>query len=264
MRKIVVVSDWANDSLACQEFRSALYGYSKVAVDLKISFVLSQQSTVHAGFLLSQISMTEERYGSPTEAMIFVDVTEKSDDTPDEMRVTHPFLAVKLVSGLYICGLQRGYEYTLIHKRIDECWSFSEPHTDFTLVPYRDSHARLAAHIADYMEDELDLEELHTAQIPSIPEGNFFVLRHDHRGVITTSLTHDDIRERSTSGDQVVLSLADRSHTFTYSDNPASAHMRSWHLYPGPSGDPHNPYMDVLADSSSRLDVMPGDEVVLK
>ena len=262
MRRIVVISDWAHDSLACQEFRSALYGYAKVAADLKLSFVFSQQSSVHAGFLISQVAMSDERYASPTETVIFVDVLH-DDDTPDEIKLDPPFLAAKLASGLYVCGLQRGFEYSFIHKRIDECWSFSEPQTDFSPAPFRDSHARLVAHIADYMEDELDLEEVHTARIPQIPVNMFYVLRHDHRGVVTTSLTHEDVSEQSKSGDQVVLSLGGKSHTFTYSDHAASAMMRPWHLYPGASGDPKNPYMDLIGDSPSKLGVMPGDEVVL-
>ncbi|MEI7653385.1 MAG: hypothetical protein WCJ70_03875 [bacterium] len=263
MRKIVVISDWAHDSLACQEFRTALYGYAKVAVDLKLSFVLSQQSAVHAGFLISQVATTDERYASPTETVIFVDVQEAEYDTPDEVKLDPPFLVAKLTSGLHVCGLQRGLEYSFIHKRIDECWSFSEPQTDFSPVPYRDSHARLVAHIADYMEDELDLEEVHTARIPQILVNMFYVLRHDHRGVVTTSLTHEDVSEHSKSGDQVVLSLGGKSHTFTYSDHASSAMMRPWHLYPGASGDPKNPYMDLLGDPSSRLDVVPGDKVIL-
>jgi hypothetical protein len=261
MRKIVVVSDWAHDSLACQEFRSALYGYAKVAADLRLSFVLSQPSSVHAGFLISQVATTDERYASPSETVIFVDVQETECDTPDEVKLDPPFLVAKLSSGLYTCGLQRGFEYSFIHKRIDECWLFSEPQTAFSLVPYRDSHSRLVAHIADYMEDELDLDEVHTARIPQIPTNSFYVLRHDHRGVITTSLTHERVREFSKSGDQIVLSFDGNSHTFTYISHASSARMRPWHLYPGASGDPTNPYMDLIGDFSSRLDVVPGDEV---
>ena len=51
MKKLIVIADWANDSLTCQELRSTVAGYLKDPDKANISFVASIPSTIHTAFL---------------------------------------------------------------------------------------------------------------------------------------------------------------------------------------------------------------------
>jgi len=71
MKKLIVISDWVDDSLTCAEFSSAVLGFLSESKNAQITFVASTPSTIHTAFLVNQLVEIEERLGHPLETVIF-------------------------------------------------------------------------------------------------------------------------------------------------------------------------------------------------
>src|SRR3989338_2508553 len=105
MRKLIVVADWASDTLTCQEVRSAVEGYLKNHNGGIITFIHSTSSTIHTAFLIAQVVEVEERYGKPLETVIF-------QNTDPRLHAAHALknsegakpLIIRLKSGMYLTG----------------------------------------------------------------------------------------------------------------------------------------------------------------
>ncbi len=55
MKKLIVVADWVDDSLTCQEVKSAVEGFLKNSAGANITFVSSTPSTIHTSYLIKQV-----------------------------------------------------------------------------------------------------------------------------------------------------------------------------------------------------------------
>src|SRR3990167_7723675 len=105
MKRLVIVADWAADSLTCQEVRSAVEGYLKNHEGRVITFIQSTPSTIHTAFLVAQVVEVEERFGKPLETVIFQNTDPRlhSDHALKKAEGAKP-LILRLKSGLYITG----------------------------------------------------------------------------------------------------------------------------------------------------------------
>ena len=91
MKKLIVLADWASDSLTCQEIKISVEGFLKNSKYANISFVSSTPSTIHTSFLINQIVEDVERYGQPLETVIFQNTDPRLHSTQtDEKEKARP------------------------------------------------------------------------------------------------------------------------------------------------------------------------------
>jgi S-adenosylmethionine hydrolase len=192
MKKLIVVSDWVDDSLTCAEFSSAVLGFLSESKNTQITFVSSTPSTIHTSFLINQIVEVEERFGRPLETVIFQNTDPRlQSKTKVEKAQGAKFLVIRLKSGLYLCGPNAGYDFSMVKEKIDEVFEYK----DFdkgSQFRSRDLYSRVCAHLMEAMEDELDLEEVSVDVIPDLK--GFYIGHIDNFGNIKTTITHEDLK----------------------------------------------------------------------
>lgn len=166
MKKLICIADWASDPLSVQEIRSIVEGYTKEPDILRVSFVPCGSYPIEAGYLLAQIVGTEERYGRPLETVIFASVDPRLDPASSQDPTKgSTFVVLRLASGLYLCGPNAGYTFSLVHSKIQKVYTYSLPDTP-TAFRSRDWYARVCSHLIEDLQDEMDLQEQHTHIIP--------------------------------------------------------------------------------------------------
>ncbi len=245
MKKIVVVADWAADTLTNQEFQSSVEGYAKNPQDVHVSFVSSTPSTIHTGFLCMQLAYTEERLGRPNETVFFL-------NTDPRLQATHgieaaqgaKFQIARLTSGVVICGVNAGYDYSFVKPQIEELFVYPDIDKG-SQFRSRDTLSRIVAHLADYMEAEMQLEETHTHVIPDIQKGTYYVGHVDNFGNMKTTITVDDLKGLHEIGEAVKVTIGTETREAKYVKHLFAAHPGELVVYPGSSGTIANPCLEV-------------------
>lgn len=245
MKKIICIADWAQDPLASQEFKTATEGYSRDPNMVRISFVPSSPSTVHAGFLANQLVETEVRLGRPTETLIYLSTDPRQEaQGAVENSQGSPFVIARLVSDIYVCGHNSGYAFSFLKSQIEELFTYPgiESVGQFNA---RDNYSRVVAHLADYLEEEMQLEETHINSILDVERNVYFVGHVDAFGNIKTTMTRDDLKGKKEFGEvvQVTIGSVTQEARFTekmYDDAPGAILV-----HPGSSGSPENPYLEI-------------------
>lgn len=243
MKKLIVVADWADDSLNRQEIISALDGFLKKPDDMNVTFVSSTPSTIHTAFLVSQIVENEERYGRPLNTVIFQN-TDPRIQTTESVKGAKgaEFIIAKLKSGLWICGPNAGYDYSLIKDKVDEIFHY-EGLSEGSQFRSRDLYARVAAHLMDAMEDELDLTEISTNAIP--PLVGYYIAHIDNHGNIKTTLKLSDLKGKYEFGDFVDVEINKVRKKVEFVDNLFGSSPGKLVIYPGSAGKFENPYLEI-------------------
>jgi len=243
MKKLIVVADWAGNDLNRQEVRSTVMGFLKDSTYAHISFVTSSPSTISTGFIVSQVVETEERYGKANETVIFqnTDPRIQTDQSVQHARGAE-FVIIKLKSGMYLCGPNAGYDFSLIKGKIEEAYKY--PGLDQgSQFRSRDLYSRVSAHLMDYMEDELDLEEIGVDTIPKLDGEYIFYI--DNHGNMKTSLTSEDLKGKYEYGESVSVSINGVQKKVTYVNNLFGGVPGELVIYPGSSGTKGNPYLEI-------------------
>ncbi len=243
MKKLIVIADWASDSLTCQEFKSAFDGFLKDAQHSDVSFVSSTPSTLHTSFLISQIVWTTEQYGDPAQTVIFQNTDPRiyTEEAIEQAKGSE-FIVVRLASNIIVCGPNAGYDFSLIRPKITVAYTY--PNLDKgSQFRSRDLYSRVSAHLVDEMEDELDLEEMHINMIRAVQ--GYYVGHIDNYGNIKTTITHDEVKERCEFGDTVSIEINGIKKNPRYVSNLFGGTPGELVFYPGSSGNPKNPYMEV-------------------
>lgn len=243
MKKLIIVADWASDSLTCQEVRSAVEGYLKDHNGGIITFINSTPSTIHTAFLISQAAEVEERYGKPLETVIFQNTDPRlhSDHSLKKAEGAKP-LIVKLKSGIYITGPDAGYNFSLVKNKIDEVFEYRGLNIEGQFHS-RDLYARIAAHLMDEMEDELDLDEVSNNSIPQL-EG-FYVAHIDNYGNIKTLIPHSYFKGKYEYGELVEITINDVTKKAKYVSNLFGGEPGELVVYPGSSGKIDDKYLEI-------------------
>ena len=272
MKKLIILSDWAHDSLTIQEVRSAVEGFLKDPIGVNISAVASTPSTIHTAFLKDQIVRTEEKYGRPLETVIFqnTDPRIQTKEGVEEAKGSD-FIVVRLKSGIYICGPNAGYNFSIIRNKIDEVYVYAglDRGSQFRS---RDLYSRVCAHLMDTMEDELDLEETHINIIPELK--GHYIGHIDNFGNIKTTLTVEDLKGKVEHGDEIEVTINTVKKKVLYVNNMFGAQPGKLVIYPGSSGQKDNPYLEISVwrhfteeDTSTGVhafnDAKPGMEIKL-
>jgi len=278
MKKLIIIADYSDDSLTSQELHSAFSGYLKSPNKAQISFVASTPSTIHTAFLLNQIVLTEERYGHPQETVFFVNTDPRLErDNHIENSRGAKGVIIKLESGIYVTGPNAGYCFSMIRSKISEVFYYS-PLDEGSQFRSRDRYPRVVSHLMDYMEDELDLEETNREIIPQL-EGNF-VGHIDNYGNIKTTITREEMKGKYEINDQFSVTIAGRKEAVRFVDNLFGGQVGELVIYPGSSGHPDNPLLEISAWShfnniekekgSSKTGkdffpgIKPGNRIILK
>ncbi|HLC94765.1 MAG TPA: SAM hydroxide adenosyltransferase [Patescibacteria group bacterium] len=243
MKKLIIISDWASDTLTCQEIQSVVEGFVKGENTPHITFVSSLPSTFHTGFLLSQVVETEERYGRPANTIIFQN-TDLRTHTEDKLEAAEgaEFVVIKLVSGIYLCGPNAGYDFSFIKRKIDEMYLYK----GFAVggqFRSRDLYARVCAHLIEGMEQEFDLEGVHVNSIPEVR--GFHVAHIDNYGNIKTTITMEDFKGNYEYGGYVPVSINGFVHKARYVKTIFSEVAGTLVVAKGSSGHKDNPYLEL-------------------
>ncbi len=237
MKKIIVIADWTDDTLAQQEFRSSLEGYLKEPDYLNISFISSTPSTIHTGFLVSQISETEERYGKPLDTVIFANTDPRLDKSSGA-----ELIVIKLISGLFICGPNAGHDFSLIKNKTEKLYRYQgvDKGSQFRS---RDLYSRICAHLMEEMEDSLELEE---APADTTPLLNGFYIGHiDNFGNIKTTITLDNFKGKYEYDEKIKLQINKTTKEAKFVTNLFGGLLGELVIYPGSSGPKDNPYLEI-------------------
>lgn len=243
MKKLIVVADWAHDSLTNQEVLTAVEGFSKNRADVRVTFVASTPSTLHTSFILQQLIRTEERYGNPGETVFFQN-TDPRIQTKEGVEHAQgaEFIVIKLKSGIFLCGPNAGYDFSLLKPSIEYVYRYDglDKGSQFRS---RDLYSRVSAHLMDEMQDELDLEEQSSNCIPELR--GYFVGHIDNYGNVKTTITHSDFKGKYGLGEKVEITLNEVKKTATYVSNLFGGTPGELVIYPGSSGDKDDPYLEI-------------------
>ncbi len=243
MKKCIVVADWGNDSLNRQEFKSVVEGFAKNSEEVNIGFISSTPSTIHTAFLISQIIETEERYGRPNNTVVFQNTDPRlQTDVGVEKARGAEFAVLKLKSGIFACGPNAGYDYSLAKDKIEELYFYSGL-DEGSQFRSRDIYGRVCAHLMDGLEDELGLEE---ASLNSIPELKGHYVGHiDSFGNIKTTITHEELKGKYEFGESIKIIINNVEKRAVFTTNLFGAQRGVLIIYPGSSGKKDNPYLEI-------------------
>jgi len=243
MKKLIIVADWAHDSLTNQEVKTAVEGFSKNSADARITFVSSTPSTIHTSFLLQQLVRTEEHYGVPNETVFFQN-TDPRLQTKEGVEHSQgaEFIVIRLKSGIYLCGPNAGYDFSLLKPSIEYVYRY--PGLDKgSQFRSRDLYSRVSAHLMDEMEDELDLEEQPSNCIPELR--GYFVGHIDNYGNVKTTITHEDLKGKFELGEKITIELNGVKKQAMFVSNLFGGSPGDLVIYPGSSGAKENPFMEI-------------------
>lgn len=243
MKKLIVVADWAHDSLTNQEVQTAVEGFAKNPDDVRVTFVSSTPSTLHTSYLMQQIIRTEERYGRPLQTVLFQN-TDPRIQTKEgvEKAKGAEFIVVRLKSGIFVCGPNAGYDFSLLKPHIEYVYRY--PNLDKgSQFRSRDLYARVSAHLMDGMEDEMDLEEQSSNIIPELR--GFYVGHIDNYGNIKTTITKEDMKGKYELEETVEITINDVTKKATHVSNLFGGTPGQLVIYPGSSGEAGNPFMEI-------------------
>lgn len=244
MKKLIVVADWASDTVNCQEVRTAVEGFLKDSSSTpNITFVSSTPSTIHTSFIMKQIIDIEERYGKPKETVIFQN-TDPRIQTKESVELAKgaEFIVIRLKSGMYICGPNAGYDFSLIKDKIEEVYHY-EGLDKGTQFRSRDLYSRVCAHLMDYMEDEMDFNEVSSNIIPEV-EGHY-VVHLDSYGNMKTNISRSEFKGKYEVGEELTITINKVQKKVKFVSNLFGGTPGELVIYPGSSGAKEDPFLEI-------------------
>ena len=243
MKKLIVIADWAEDSMNRQEIISAVDGFLQDPDDMNINFVYSTPSTIHTAFLLSQVVENEERFGRPLETIIFVNTDPRVKTTVGvESAKGAEFILIKLKTGLWLCGPNAGYCFSFIKDKIEEVFHY-EGLDKGSQFRSRDLYARVAAHLMDSMEDEMDLNEIQSNNIPVL-EGHH-IGHIDNHGNIKSTIKRSYFKGKFELGETVNVEINKLRKEAKFVSNLFGGNPGELVVYPGSSGSIDDPFLEI-------------------
>lgn len=243
MKKLIAIGDLFQDTLTCQEVKSAIEGFLKNPSCVNISFVSSTPSTIHTGFLINQIVQTEEYLGRPQETVIFSNTDPRIHTKNSTKKAEGAIpLIIKLKSGIYLTGPNAGYSFSFIKNKIEVVFEYKglNVHGQFHS---RDLYSRISAHLMDYLEDEMELEEVGKDVIPNLQ--GYFIAHIDNFGNIKTTIYHSDFKGKYEYGDKVKIKINKVIKEAKYVTNLFGGVPGELVIYPGSSGEKDNRFLEI-------------------
>ncbi|GIW63307.1 MAG: hypothetical protein KatS3mg091_109 [Patescibacteria group bacterium] len=248
MKKLIVIADWAEDTLAQQEVKIAIDGFLDTNNLADISFVSSQPSTFHTAFLLLQLTNTVERYGNPQNTVFFIN-TDFRNHTDTGVRLSHGAKGViaLLTSGTYVIGPNSGYSFSLVKDKVQRLFYYP-PLDKGSQFRSRDNYPRIISALLESQEQKFELEEIDVNYIPEIR--GFRVGHIDNYGNIKTTITADDFKGKANLNQQIIIEINGIKQKAVFTDNMFGQEPNKLVIFPGSSGKPDNPFLEIAV----RLD----------
>lgn len=245
MKKLIVVADWARDSLTNAEVGLAIKGFIRKEEKPEFYFITSTPSTIHTGFLVNQIITTEERYGNPLNTVIFQNTDPRlfSKEKLSNAKGADP-LIIKLKSGIYLTGPNAGYDFSFIKNKIDEVYIYQGVNEEGQFHS-RDLYSRISAHLLEELEDEIEKEETSSNIIPEIDR--YYVAHIDNFGNIKTTIKKEVLKGKFEYGDLVTVKIGNKINKAKLADNLFGGTLGELVIYPGSSGATDNPFLEISA-----------------
>lgn len=243
MKKLIVIADWAKDSLTCQEVRTAVEGFINTNAPTTISFVSCAPSTINTSFILSQLVETEERYGRPHQTVIFQNTDPRlhSEEGLKRADGAQP-LILRLASGIFVCGPNAGYDFSLVKAKIEEAYVYRGVNEEGQFHS-RDLYARVSAHLMNEMEDEMELEETPTSDIPELR--GYHIGHIDNFGNIKTTIPLQGVKGKCEFGEMISIKINGITKKAKFVTNLFGGTPGELVLYPGSSGRRDDPYLEI-------------------
>ncbi|MCX7956053.1 MAG: SAM-dependent chlorinase/fluorinase [Patescibacteria group bacterium] len=243
MKKLIVIADWASDSLTCGEVKIAVDGYLKDFLKSDIFFISSTPSTIHTSFLLNQIVEDVERFGRPQETVIFQNTDPRLDyQGPTKKAEGAKPIIIRLISGIYLLGPNSGYDFSMIRNKIEKVYKYVGLNEEGQFHS-RDLYARISAHLMDYLEDELELEEISINEIPYLK--GYYIGHIDNFGNMKTTITHEDFKGKYEYGDVITIKINNIIKKVKYVSNLFGGIPGELVIYPGSSGKNDNRFLEI-------------------
>ncbi len=243
MKKLIIIGDLFEDSLTCQEIKSATEGFLKNPHDIDISFVTSKPLTIHTSFLINQIVQTEEYLGRPAETVIFHNTDPRIHTKSSTIKAEggEP-LIVKLKSGIYLTGPNAGYSYSMVKNKIEVAFEYKglNVHGQFHS---RDLYSRISAHLMDYLEDEMELDEIEVDNIPDLK--GHFIGHIDNFGNLKTTITHSELKGKFEYGEMIRVKINGITKKAKYVSNLFGGVPGELVIYPGSSGEKDDRFLEI-------------------
>lgn len=248
MKKVIVVSDWANDSLYFQSFCSALSGHVGTPAQLRVYANPVSDSDLHSAFILRQTCYFEREFGIPHETVILQD-----------LNVTHNFdsiVVLRLRSGIIVLSTNIGNSLSLVKQDIEVMMNYSEiEHATFP-SPFV-MLGKTISHFVDYKEEDLELDEVPTHTIPETQKQ--FVGHVDYAGNIILSLTHEDLKGRYEFTEEIPILAGQTKVRATYLSRFRQSEKPL--LLESTFGPPHNRYLMICG--LNQHNILPADPVAV-
>lgn len=209
MKKLIVISDWANNELQREYFRTCVLGFLQTGSYPHISFLYDDNS-ISAGFQLAALVHVEHRLGRPQDTVFFIDAPDYR--LPEDVK-NQPgqgqFTLLRLASGMYVCGINRGFSFSFIKDQIQHAFTYTAT-DDISQISERDAHARILSFFMESTEDELELDEIHTSAI--LETRSKMITFRNGFDTQETNITLDDVKGKVEFGEIITIS----SHGKTY------------------------------------------------
>lgn len=273
MKKLIVVADWVADSLTSQEVKIGVEGRLSNNKTPNIFFVASYPSTVNTSYIISQLVEIEERYGKPSNAVLFQN-TDTRLQTKKGVRKSKgaEFIVIRLKSGMLLCGPNAGYDFSMIKDKIDTIYHLKN-HDKGSQFRSRDLYSKVCAHLMEGSEDDLAGDKVNISVIPDL-EGTY-IGHIDNYGNIKTTITLSQALKKFKFGDMVTIKINTITKSVKFVDNLFGGTPGELVFYPGSSGKKDDPFMEVTIwrhftekDRSTGRDAfnnpLPGDEIKVK
>lgn len=246
MKHVICIADWAHDPLLSQEFRTSVEGYAKDPSFVRISYTPSTSSTIHASFLALQTIFTVGRLGRPTETLLFLHCDPRTQNSQD----THTqegslFLIAHLANGVYVCAPNAGYVFSFLKTQIEEVFTYTAPDTSPSRLRFRDQFSRVVAHMADYMDTELQLEEAHTSIIPDILSDTYHIGHIDTFATVYTTIPESYLKGKHEPGEYVKVQINHVSKDVRFLPHGFAGHMGELVITPSAFGPIENPFLEL-------------------
>lgn len=245
MKKLIVISDWVDDSLTCQEFRSAVENFIDSDTLPHISFVASTPSTIHTAYLLNQIAEIEERFKNPHNTVIFVN-TDPRIHTYQRVEEAEgsEFVILHLKSGLIVCGPNALYCFSLIKERVKKVYLDKNLRRG-SQFRSRDLFSEVCARLMKDVNSKLNVEKVSNDIIKDLK--GHFVGHIDNFGNIKTTITLGEARKKYKYADLLKVKVNGTSMNVRFVDNMFGAKPGELVIYPGSSGKIGDPFLEISA-----------------
>lgn len=243
MRKLIVVADWGFDSLTCQEVRSATEGFLPATAVSNITFVASTPSTLQTSFIIAQLVNVEETIGRPTKTVIFQNTDPRLQTKKGVKKAEGAeMVVIKLKSGMYICGPNAGFDFSLIKDKIQDIYICNNKKAG-SQFRSRDLYSEISARLMTNQLKKLDLTKVKTNIVPDI--AGSYILHIDNYGNIKTNITQKDFLKKHKYGEKISITISDVVQKVLFVDNLFGAEPGVLVIYPGSSGASGNPYLEI-------------------